>query len=291
MDPCLVDLQLPQLLGDFDRVAAGTEIGRRALQHRDMRAIVGHRRDQRCRRGAGADHDHALVLVVEILGPFLRVDDRALELGHVLPDRRIAFGVAVIALAHPEEIGGEAKPFAGVVASGFDGPEIFRARPFRRSDRVLVADVAGEIVLLDHVAHIFEDLGRTCDRRRGPRLEAVAERMQVAVGPDARIAVRAPGAAKGLLGFKCDETRARTLRREMIGRTDAGDAGTRDQHVEMLGAGGRIGLDLGLNVHRIESLRSLLSARKLQCRHCEERSDEAIHSSFAVRWIASLRSQ
>jgi hypothetical protein len=26
-------------------------------------------------------------------------------------------------------------------------------------------------------------------------------------------------------------------------------------------------------------------------RHCEERSDEAIHSSFAARWIASLRSQ
>jgi hypothetical protein len=26
-------------------------------------------------------------------------------------------------------------------------------------------------------------------------------------------------------------------------------------------------------------------------RHCEERNDEAIHSFFADRWIASLRSQ
>ncbi|TMJ76965.1 MAG: hypothetical protein E6G79_24710 [Alphaproteobacteria bacterium] len=26
-------------------------------------------------------------------------------------------------------------------------------------------------------------------------------------------------------------------------------------------------------------------------RHCEEQSDEAIHSSFAALWIASLRSQ
>jgi hypothetical protein len=26
-------------------------------------------------------------------------------------------------------------------------------------------------------------------------------------------------------------------------------------------------------------------------RHCEERSDEAIHTFFADRWIASLRSQ
>ena len=109
VDPVFVDLQLPQFLGDLDRVAPGAEIGRRALQHGDMRAIVGHRRDQRRRGSARADHDDALVLVVEVFRPFLRMDDRALELGHVLPLRRIALGVAVIALAHPEEIGGEAQ--------------------------------------------------------------------------------------------------------------------------------------------------------------------------------------
>jgi hypothetical protein len=32
--------------------------------------------------------------------------------------------------------------------------------------------------------------------------------------------------------------------------------------------------------------------RKIAClRHCEERSDEAIHTFFAVLWIVSLRSQ
>ena len=40
VDPCLVDLQLAQLLGDLDRVAAGAEIGRRALQHRDVRGSL-----------------------------------------------------------------------------------------------------------------------------------------------------------------------------------------------------------------------------------------------------------
>jgi hypothetical protein len=34
-----------------------------------------------------------------------------------------------------------------------------------------------------------------------------------------------------------------------------------------------------------------LCCLKLECRHCEERSDEAIHALFAARWIASLRSQ
>ena len=69
----------------------------------------------------------------------------------------------------------------------------------------------------------------------GPRLEAVAEGVQVAVGADAGIAVGAPGAAEGLLGFERDEARARALRGEVIGRADAGDAGAGDQDVEMLG--------------------------------------------------------
>jgi hypothetical protein len=34
-----------------------------------------------------------------------------------------------------------------------------------------------------------------------------------------------------------------------------------------------------------------MAEKKRESRHCEERSDEAIHSFFAARWIASLRSQ
>ena len=33
------------------------------------------------------------------------------------------------------------------------------------------------------------------------------------------------------------------------------------------------------------------SCLKMERRHCEERSDEAIHAFFAATWIASLRSQ
>ena len=34
-----------------------------------------------------------------------------------------------------------------------------------------------------------------------------------------------------------------------------------------------------------------VTVRRHRCRHCEERSDEAIHLSVAEEWIASLRSQ
>jgi hypothetical protein len=111
--------------------------------------------------------------------------------------------------------------------------------------------MAAEIVLLDHLAHILEYLGGARDRRRGPRLEAIAKGVEVAVGADPGIAVGAPGAAEGVLGFEGDEARARALRGQMIGRAHPGNAGARDHHVEMLCGGGCGGADLCLNVHRI----------------------------------------
>ncbi len=249
VDPFLVDLELAQGLGDLDRVAAGSEIGRRALQHRHMRRIFGQRRDQRRGGGAGADHDDALALVVEIFGPFLRMHDRALELRHILPLGRIALGVPVIALAHPEEIGGEAKLLAGVGADRVDGPEIALARPFCGMDRVLVADAAAEVIFRDDLAHVFQDLRGGRDRRRGPRLETVPERVKVAVGADAGIAMGRPGAAIGLLGFQHDEAGARALRGQMVGGADAGDAGAHHQNVEVFRGDGLGRANLRLNVH------------------------------------------
>ena len=99
---------------------------------------------------------------------------------------------------------------------------------------MLIADVRREIVLVDHVAHVFQDFGRARDRRCRPRLEAVAEGVQVAVGADAGIAVGGPGAAKRLLRLQRDEARSRALRGEVIGGANARNAGAGDQDVEML---------------------------------------------------------
>src|SRR5215471_20884168 len=96
----------------------------------------------------------------------------------------------------------------------------------RRNDLVPVADVAGKIVLLDHLAHVRQDLGRGCDRQTGPRLEAVAKRVQIAVGADAGIAMGPPRAAEALLRVKRDEALVRTLLFKVIGGPDAGNPGT-----------------------------------------------------------------
>ncbi|MEY9462289.1 hypothetical protein ABH973_002702 [Bradyrhizobium ottawaense] len=233
MDPGLVDLKPAQLLGDLDGVAAEAKIGRRTLQHGDMRATVRDVRHQRCRGRARADHNDLLVREVEIVRPGLRMDDAAFEAIGALPFRRVAFRMAVIALAHPEEVRGESLCFTGIGRNRLDGPEILLARPAGGIDLMLVADVPCDIVVVDHLVHVGEDFFGGRDRRAYPGLEAIAERMEIAVRADAGITMRAPGAAERRLRLQDDIARARKLLLDVIGAADAGDAGADDQHVEM----------------------------------------------------------
>ena len=144
------------------------------------------------------------------------MDDAALEVGHARPLGRVALGVAVVALAHPQEAGGDAEAARRCRCARLDGPAVVGARPGRRGDAVAVADVAGEVVLLDHLAHVVQDLVGGGDRRAGPRLEAIAEGVEVAVGADAGIAVGEPRAAEALL-------RSRARRSSCRGTAWSGD--------------------------------------------------------------------
>ena len=178
------------------------------------------------------------------------MDDAALELVHVGPLRGIALGMAIIALAHPEEIRGEGHGLAAVDPDRFDGPQIGRARPARPLDPVPVADVPSEIVLGDDLAHVGFDFLRGRDRRPDPWLEAVAEGVEIAVGTDARIFVGEPGAAETLLALQDDKALVRKLLCKLIGAADAGNAGADDQDVEMFSRlRGRCSTDGGHDVH------------------------------------------
>src|SRR5262249_21773207 len=104
----------------------------------------------------------------------------------------------------------------------------------RGLDPVLVADVLGEIVFLDHFAHVAENFLGGRDRRTDPRLEAVAGGMENAVGAGAGGAMGGPGAPKTVLVFGNDEAGAGQLLGQVIGATDAGNTGADDQDGEML---------------------------------------------------------
>ena len=92
-----------------------------------------------------------------------------------------------------------------------------------------------DVVLGDDFTHIAQNLGRRRDGRAGPWLEAIAEGVEVAVGAYAGIAVGEPGATEAFLTFEHNEAHPRALREEVISATDAGDSGTDDQDVEVLG--------------------------------------------------------
>ena len=181
--------------------------------------------------------------------------DSALEVLHPRPFRRVAFGVAVIPLAHPQEVGGETKRQAGIGPHRVDRPQLVLARPLRRGDLVAIADMLAEVVLLDYLAHVFADCLRRRDRRAGPGLEAIAEGVQVAVGPYPRILMRQPGAAEAALLLQHHEARPLALLGQVIRPPNPGNSRPDDQHVEVLR---RLRHHLGRLVHRVHRFFSLL---------------------------------
>ena len=128
-----------------------------------------------------------------------------------------------------------------------------------------IADVLAQPVLLDHIAHVFADLVGGRDRRAHPRLETVAKGIQIAVGPNARILMRPPGAAKRLLRLQHHKRRARILLGQVIRPAHAGNPGADDQHVEMLNPLRRrtIGERCGI-VHLVRSSTVDLGAARIQ---------------------------
>ena len=71
---------------------------------------------------AAADHNHPLVLVVEILGPLLRVDDATFEIGDAGKFRRVAAGIVVVSGTTEKKIAGEPNRLAIRSALRLDGP-------------------------------------------------------------------------------------------------------------------------------------------------------------------------
>ena len=138
---------------------------------------------------------------------------RPLKSVHARPLRRVALCVAVVALAHPQEVGGEARaPRRCRCAWPRSSSRLSSLDQRADGDRVAGSGCGGARSFSSITSPMYlQDLVGGGDRRAGPRLEAVAEGVEVAVGADAGIAVRAPGAAEALLRLEHDEARAGAL--------------------------------------------------------------------------------
>ena len=238
VDGRFVDADLAQAVGQFVLVGMREEIRRRTLEHGHVRGGFAERGHDGRGGRARTDHQHALAGVVDRRVPHLGMDKRAFIIGHAGPIGHVRLFVIIIALAHPQQVGGEGyrNAFwrAAGLAGGFHRPQVVRARPAAGGDAVAIMNMRGDAVLVDHFTHVFEDLGRTGDRWTDPRLEAIAERVKIRIRSHARVLVRFPGATERVLGFDHRIAFARTLVLQMIRRSDPRNAGADDQHIDVL---------------------------------------------------------
>ena len=190
-------------------------------------AVLGHRRDQRDGGRAAADDHDPLAGVVEVLGPVLRVDDRAGEALAAREVRGVALVVAVVAAGAEEPAGGQRAARSPVSVRSTSTVQRASSRDQAAPTHlVVVADVRGRC----------RSRRRSPAGRRGsrsavgdrllvpPRLELVAERVQVGVRADARVAEQVPGAAGRVAGLEDRVASCRVLAPQVVGGADAGDA-------------------------------------------------------------------
>ena len=180
----------------------------RALEHRDVGGAPGERRDHRHGRRAAADDDDALAVVVDVVGPELRVHDLPAEALDARELRRVALVVAVVAGARVQEAAGQPDRLAG--ALDLDRPARVGRGPRGRHHAVTEPDVPVDPVLARRVADVIQDRRAVDDRARpGPRAERVAEREHVGVGAGAGEAEEVPRPADRLARLEDGERLAR----------------------------------------------------------------------------------
>ncbi|MGY4622352.1 hypothetical protein ACVWY3_000108 [Bradyrhizobium sp. USDA 4486] len=181
---------------------------RRALEHGEMRGLLGDQRDRLDRRRSGADHGDALAGEIDpVMRPAPGEIDLALEILDAVDLRRFRRGEAagghdVMAAGDGRAVVGRELPALGcLVPSGFGdlGPE---------------ADVAPEIVAVGDEAEIAQDLGLgRVFLGPGPgALELGIESVAVVDGLDiaarSGVAVPVPGAANVAGLFETDRREA-----------------------------------------------------------------------------------
>ncbi len=205
----------------------------RALQHGDVAGGLRHFRHEGHGRRTGADDGDGLARVVEIVRPVLRVDDLARKRLLALEVRAVALVVIVVAGTDRQEVAGQ----VALALRCFDREvpkRIFR-RPAGRHDLVVVENAFIDAELAGRIAHVFEDGRPVGDGLlAGPRAKCVAERRHVGIRTHAGIAEEIPRAADRIARLQNGIGFPRQTTRDMVGRANAGQAGTYDEDVDMV---------------------------------------------------------
>ena len=220
---------------------AGDDIGRRALEHGNLLRRPRHRGHQRNRRRAAADHDHALVGVIQIIGPLLRMDDLPPESLRAFEMRRMAARIIVIAAAHVEERAGDMARLA--ILLDLQHPLGIFGGPARRHHLAAEADMPVDPEFLRGIDDVIADRLAIGDGAiAGPGVKGKTERIHVRIRTDAGIAEQVPCPANRIARFEDRVAFARAFGGYAVSRIDTREAGADDKDIEPVRAvGGRRG--------------------------------------------------
>ena len=223
-----------QRVGEPVARRAYEHIGWRALQHGDMRGLIGQVWHQRHRRRAAADDDDPFAGVVQLFRPELRMDDVTGKRVLICKTGSIGCVVIVIAAAHEQEIALDDR-MRTIVLQHRDAPACARTRPAGGKHFMAEPDMRLQIVLGDGVVQIAEDRRTVGDRFWiEPGFEAVAERVHVAVRPNPGIAEQIPGSARLLPLFEERECLVRAYFAQMYRHADTRNSGPDNQHIDII---------------------------------------------------------
>ena len=219
-----------------------------------MLGRLGKRGYDRGGSGARADDQDSFAGIVDFGIPELSMDEKPLVLIAARPVWDVGLFVVVVPLAHPEKVAGETHRRTVLLAHGLDPPMLVLARPAAADDSVAVTNVFVDAVLFDHLTHVLENLFGTGDRGTNPGFEAIAERVQIRVGPHARVLVGFPGTAERVFHLEDGVGLTGALILQMVGGADSGDSRADDQDVDMLRRSGPgCCLSVGLRTHHVRT--------------------------------------
>src|SRR5206468_2864717 len=177
----------------------------------------------------------SLAGVVEVLRPVLRVHDLTAEVLAPLKVGGVPAGVVVVAGGGEQHAAGDVELLAVAGALERDRPARRAGREVRAQHLVPEVHVPSEVVLGNRLVQVVKDLVAVGDRvLAGPRLELEAERVQIGVRPDARIAEQVPGPTDRVATIDDREGPTRLLLPQVMAQADTGDAGAHDQHVDVV---------------------------------------------------------
>ena len=197
-----------------------------------MAGLLRQRRDQADRGRSAADHHNPLPRIVERVRPVLWMHHLPGEVLDPPEVRRVRLVVVVIAgcaVQEPAPIGSVRS-----VLFSADRPGVGGRVPVGGPDVGVEADMFGDAVLVGGVHQVLPDLVAAGDGMlMGPRLEREAQREDVAVGANTRVAEQIPRPAQAVPSFQHRVPQVRVLLVDAVRGVDARDPGADDQHIEV----------------------------------------------------------